>query len=159
MAKKIAEMSFEELTKLISEAQKVKRGYKARAEREKIKATIAPLLDAIDKAVASSPNLKELIEEKDAIRLYFSDKQEVNRDTYRLYAQREYNGNNGGQKQYKRKDKDAWVDVPNTTWKSAAVKLNVHVGAQSAQTALNKAGYDTQVLDDDGNVTSENKGK
>ena len=163
MASKVdfSSMSLEEIATLVSQANAAKRDRKAKKERELVKATFAPLFDAIDKAITSDPALKELIEEKDAIRIYFTDKQAVDRDAYNSYSQREYNGNNGGQKQYKLKGADAtkWGNVPNTTWKSACVKLNIPVKAQSAQAALNTKGYDTRVLDDEGKVTSEGKGK
>ena len=159
-SKDVSTMSVKELTDYIKELQSKKREKQGKVDREKVKVTFAPLFDAIDKAIASDAALKELIEEKDALRLYFDKAQKVNRDGYNSYAQREYNGDNGGQKQYKHRDHgDVWADVPNTTWKSACVKLNIPVKAQSAQSALNAKGYDTRIVDENGIVTSENKGK
>ena len=98
----LAALDAEALSELTKKANSLKRDKKAKENRAKLKEVFAPLFDSIDKAIADNPELRELIEKKDAIRIYFNSEQKVNRETYHNYGQRTGEAGGNGTKVWHR---------------------------------------------------------
>ncbi len=104
LLEQLSALNTDDLKTVNSQARALKRDRAAKAEKEKLEAVFAPLFDAIDEAIVANPILRELIGKKDAIRIYFTNEQQVNRDTYHSYGQRTGEGGGNGTKVWHRKD-------------------------------------------------------
>lgn len=91
-----ANMTLEEIQKVVALANAAKRDKKAKARRKKLVGVFEPLFQVIDKAVEESPALTKHLSEQNALRLYFNDEQKVNRETFRSYAEGNKSGNGRG---------------------------------------------------------------
>ena len=134
----LAKLDMDELSKLTKEAGKLKRDQVAKENRAKLKEVFAPLFDAMDKAIQDNPELRELIEKKDALRIYFTNEQRVNRETYHNYGQRTGEAGGNGTKVWHRKDGKVyqfpsgramlnWLKVPDSgaSFRKDAAKADV----------------------------------